>query len=82
MWEIVGEMHVYDDSLTSHMTVTEQTMTQAQATAHGTSWRSDVSPPCLGGSSHGWVPVDTNNAPVLPKGRKLWVAHSTEPAQA
>ena len=26
---------------------------------HGTSWRSDVPPPCLGGPSHGWVPVNT-----------------------
>ena len=34
-------------------------------------------PPCLGGASHGWVPVDTLSAPVLLKGTTLWVAHST-----
>ena len=29
-----------------------------------TSWRSDGSPSCLGGSSHGWVPVKTHRKPV------------------
>ena len=29
-----------------------------------TSWRSDGSPSCLGGSSHGWVPVKTHGTPV------------------
>ena len=29
-----------------------------------TSWRSDGSPSCLGGSSHGWVPVKTHSTPV------------------
>ena len=28
------------------------------------SWRSDCSPSCLGGSSHGWVPVKTHCTPV------------------
>ena len=35
-------------------------------------------PPCMGGVTHGWVPVDTHTTPVLPKGRRLWVAHSIE----
>ena len=30
----------------------------------------------------GWVPVDTHSTPVLPTGRRLWVAHSTETPQA
>ena len=41
---------------------------------HNTSWRSDGSPSCLGGSSHGRFPVNTHSTPVLPKGRRLWVA--------
>ena len=28
------------------------------------SWRSGGSPSCLGGSSHGWVPVKTHSTPV------------------
>ena len=32
---------------------------------HGTIWRFDVPPPCLGGASHGWVPVNTHGTPVL-----------------
>ena len=35
-----------------------------QATTHCTSWRSDGSPPCLGESSHRWVPVNTHSTPV------------------
>ena len=31
-------------------------------------------PSCLGGGPHGWVPVDTHSTPVLPSGRRLWVA--------
>ena len=31
---------------------------------HGTSWRFADPPPCLGGSSHRWVPVNTHSAPV------------------
>ena len=34
-------------------------------------------PPCLGGASHGLLPVDTHSTPVLPKGTTLRVAHST-----
>ena len=41
---------------------------------HGTSWRSDVPPPCLGGASHGWVPVNTHGTPVLTSVRRPWVA--------
>ena len=41
---------------------------------HGTSWRSDVPPPCLGGASHGWVPVNTHGTPVLTSARRPWVA--------
>ena len=37
---------------------------RTQATTHCTSWRSDDSPPCLGGSSHRWVPVNTHSTPV------------------
>ena len=33
------------------------------------------SPPCLGEGPHGWVPVDTHNAPVLTTVRRLWVAY-------
>ena len=46
--------------------------TTAQATAHGTSCRSDGSPPCLGGSSHGWVPVDSHSTPCSRKGGGCW----------
>ena len=31
---------------------------------HCTSWRSDGSPSCLGGSSHRWVPVNNHSTPV------------------
>ena len=34
-----------------------------------------MAPPCLIESSHGWVPVNTHSTPVLPKERRLWVAH-------
>ena len=37
---------------------------RTQATMHCTSWRSDGSPSCLGGSSHRWVPVNTHSTPV------------------
>ena len=37
---------------------------RTQATKHRTSWRSDGSPSCLGGSSHRWVPVNTHSTPV------------------
>ena len=40
-----------------------------------TSWRSDGSPSCLGGSSHGWVPVKTHSTPVPTSVVRLWVAH-------
>ena len=42
---------------------------------HNTSWRSDGSPSCLGGSSHGWVPVNTHSTPVPTSVGRLWVAH-------
>ena len=29
------------------------------------------------GASHGWVPAKTHSAPVLPSGRRLWVARRT-----
>ena len=40
-----------------------------------TSWRSDGPPSCLGGSSHGWVPVKTHSAPVPTSVERLWLAH-------
>ena len=40
-----------------------------------TSWRSDGSPSCLGGSSHGWVPVNPHSTPVPTSVGRLWVAH-------
>ena len=54
---------------------TDHEHTPVHSTIHNTSWRSDGSPPCLGESSHGWVPVNTHSTPVFPKGRMLWVAH-------
>ena len=39
------------------------------------SWRSDGSPLCLGGSSHGWVPVKSHSTPVPTSMVRLWVAH-------
>ena len=49
---------------------------------HGTSWRSDVPPPCLGGASHGWVPVNTHGTPVLTSVRRPWVAQPRPRAHA
>ena len=40
-----------------------------------TSWRSDGSPSCLGGSSHGWVLVTIHSTPVHTSMGRLWVAH-------
>ena len=40
-----------------------------------TSWRSDGPPSCLGGSSHGWVLVETHSTPVPISVERLWVAH-------
>ena len=34
---------------------------------------------CMGGSSHGWVPVDTHSTPVLITVRRLWLAHLPHP---
>ena len=45
-----------------------------QTNRHSTSWRSDVPPPCLGGASHGCVPVNTHGTPVLIQVRRPWVA--------
>ena len=49
---------------------------------HGTSWRSDVPPPCLGGAPHGWVPVNTHGTPVLTSVRRPWVAQPRSRAHA
>ena len=49
---------------------------QAQAITQCASWRSDGSPPCLGVSSHGWVPVNTHSTPVPGTPGRLWVAPS------
>ena len=38
------------------------------------SWRSGDPPPCLGGSLHRWVPVNTHSTPVPSRNGKLWVA--------
>ena len=46
-----------------------------------TSWRSDGSPSCLGGSSHGWVPVRTHSTPVPASVGRLWVAHQLHNTQ-
>ena len=54
----------------SHDNHRAEAMPQAQAITQCTSPRSDGSPSCLGGSSHGWVP------PVLTTVRRLWVAHA------
>ena len=35
----------------------------------------DGSPSCLGGSSHGWVPVKTHSTTVPTSVGRLWVAH-------
>ena len=51
---------------------------QAQAITQCTSWRSDGSPSCLGGSPHGWVTVNTHSTPVPGTPGRLWVAHSPE----
>ena len=59
-----------------HSPLTQQP--QAQAITQCTSWRSGGSPSCLGGPSHGWVPVDTHSTPVLTSVRRLWVAHSPQ----
>ena len=52
---IVTLRQLFDDSLTT------------KTTLHNTrtSWRSD-GPPCLGGSSHGWVPVDPHSTSHAP----------------
>ena len=49
---------------------------------HCTSWRSDGSPPCLDGASHGWVPVNTHSTPALTSVRRPWMAHSLQAPQA
>ena len=46
-----------------------------------TSWRSDGSPSCLGGSSHGWVPVKTHSTPVPTSVGRLRVAHQLHNTQ-
>ena len=52
-------------------------MTTASTRNHAsTGWRSDGSPSSLGGSSHGWVPVNTHSTPVPGTPGMLWVAHS------
>ena len=47
----------------------------AQASTQCKSWRTDGSPSCLGGSSHGCVPVETHSTPVPTSVGRLWVAH-------
>ena len=49
---------------------------------HGTSWRSDVPPPCLGGASHGWVPVNTHSTPVPNSVKRSWVNQPRPRARA
>ena len=44
-------------------------------TSKHASTRSDGSPSCLSGSSHGWVPVKTHSTPVPTSVGRLWVAH-------
>ena len=39
-------------------------------------------PPCLGGASHGWVPVNTHGTPVLTSVRRPWVAQPRPRAHA
>ena len=39
-------------------------------------------PPCLGGASHGWVPVNTHGTPVLTSVRRPWVAQPRPHAHA
>ena len=39
------------------------------------SWLCGDPPPCLGGSSHRWVPVNTHSTPVPSMNGRLWVAH-------
>ena len=45
------------------------------------SWRSDGSPSCLAGSSHGWVAVKTHSTPVPTSVERLWVAHQLHNTQ-
>ena len=49
-----------------------QCMAAAEQQPEG--WRIVDPPPCLGGSTHRWVPVDTHSTPGARKGW-LWVAH-------
>ena len=44
-----------------------------------TSWRSDGSPSCLGGSSHGWVLVKTHSTPVPTSVLANSTTHNNEP---
>ena len=56
-----------------------KTTTQAHATTQSTCWRSDGSPSCLSGSSHGWVPHNTHSTTVLGTPGRLWVAQQDYP---
>ena len=51
-------------------------------TSTARAWRSDVPPLCLGGASHGWVPVNTHGILVLTSVRRLWVAQPRPRAHA
>ena len=53
-----------------------------QTDRHTTSWRSDVPPPCLGGASHGWVPVNRHCTPVLTSVPRLRVPQPRPRARA
>ena len=66
--------------LTSHMTSTEEDNdTCTRNHTQSTSWHFDGSPSCLGGSSHGWVPVNTHSTPVPTSEGRLWVAQQHYP---
>ena len=43
------------------MTTSKRTGNHTMQSTQGTSWRSGDPPPCLGGTSHWWVPVNTHS---------------------
>ena len=50
---------------------------QPQSTQR-TSWRIVDPPPCLGGSTHRWVPVDTHSTPVPERDGCGWLITTTQ----
>ena len=58
-----------------------QSRQQQQPQHARNSWRYDSSPSCLGGSSHGWVPVKTHSTPVPTSVERLWVVHQLHNTQ-